>query len=218
MTHHGRHLPRVLGAAGALCLGSALLTLVPAQASAATELLGNPGFEAADLAPWTCTGTAAPTATTPRSGSSALSATPGAGDLGACTQTVTVQPSTAYTLTAWVKGSYVTLGATGTGVSTSTWANAPAWTQLTRAFTTGPGTTQVTVTLSGWYGSPYQADDVSLSTVGATPSPSQPSSHSPSPTPSPSATTTPTPSPTPTPTATATPGNTVRVTNAKELQ
>ncbi len=214
MTHHGRRLPRVLGAAGALCLGSALLTLVPAQASAAGDLLGNPGFEAPDLAPWTCTGTAAPTATTPRSGGSALSSSPGAGDLGACMQTVTVQPNTAYTLTAWVKGPYVTLGAAGTGVSTSTWANAPAWTQLTRTFTTGPDTTQVTVTLSGWYGSPYQADDVSLSSAGTTPSPSQPTSHSPSPTPTPTATAT----PTPTPTATATPGNTVRVTNASELQ
>ncbi|MFF0486607.1 sheath polysaccharide-degrading enzyme [Streptomyces sp. NPDC004435] len=55
-----------------------------------------------------------------------------------------------------------------------------------------------------------------MSSGGTTPSPSQPTSHSPSPTPTP--TPTPTASATPTPTPTATPGDTVTVTNAKELQ
>ncbi len=219
MTHR---LHRGAAATGALALGSAVLALLPAQAGAATELLANGGFESGALSPWSCTGTAALTASGPHSGAAALSATPGAGDLAPCTQGVDVQPNTGYTLSAWVKGSYVTLAATGTGVSTSTWANAAGWTQLTRTFTTGPDTTRVTVALSGWYGSPYQADDVSLTALGAVPSTPPPSSSAPaSPSPSPSAPASPSPSattPTPSAPASSAAANTVRVSTAKELQ
>ncbi len=208
---------RRAAAAGALALGATALALLPARAGAATELLANGGFESGTLSPWSCAGTAAPTTAAPHSGTTALSATPGAADLAPCSQSVDVQPNTGYSLTAWVKGSYVTLAAAGTGVSTSTWANAPGWTQLTRTFTTGPGTTRVTVTLSGWYGSPYQADDVSLTTLGAVPSTS--ASPSPSPTPSPSPSAPASPSASASPSSSAPPGaNTVRVSTAKELQ
>ncbi|GLW69326.1 hypothetical protein Kpho02_16250 [Kitasatospora phosalacinea] len=209
MTHRPH---RGAAAAGALALGSAVLALLPAQAGAATELLVNGGFESASLSPWTCTGTAATTTSAPHSGTAALTASPGSADLAPCTQGVTVQPNTGYTLTAWVKGPYVTLAASGTGVSTSTWANAPGWTQLTRTFTTGPNTTRVTVALSGWYGSPYQADDVSLTATGAAPTSPPPASASPTPS-----------APVSTPgqndaTLSPPPADTVRVSTAKELQ
>jgi hypothetical protein len=65
-----------------------------------------------------------------------------------------------------VEGNYVYLGDTGTGTSdTSNWTpSASSWTQLQTSFTTGAGTTSVTVYLHGWYGQgTYYADDVSLS-------------------------------------------------------
>jgi chitodextrinase len=112
------------------------------------------------------------------SGSGALSATPAGQDYARCEQTVSVQPSSSYTLSAWVRGDYVFLGATGTGATDpQTWA-APgaAWTQLTTSFTTGSATTKVTVYVNGWYGQgTYYADDVVLDGAGGTPDTTPPS-------------------------------------------
>jgi chitinase len=147
------------------------LTTVTPSAGAAANLVANPGFELGETSGWTCTSGRA--VTTPvHSGSRALSATPSSSDTGQCSQVVSVQPNSAYTLSSWVQGSYVYLGATGTAAGdVSTWTPAAStWTQLSTAFNTGPSTTSVTVYLHGWYGQPgYFADDVTLSGPGGPP-------------------------------------------------
>ncbi len=83
-----------------------------------------------------------------------------------------MKPNSTYTLSAWVQGSYVYLGASGTGTTdVSTWTQSPgAWKQLTTTFTTGPSTTSVSVYTHGWYGTPaYYADDVTLIGPGGDP-------------------------------------------------
>jgi hypothetical protein len=139
------------------------MTLAP-NATAATNLVADPGFESG-LAGWTCDAGTATTVSSPvHSGSNALAGTPSSAADAQCTQTVSVAPNSAYTLTAYVQGSYVYLGATGTGVNASTWtASAPSYQQLSTTFTTGASTTSVTVFVHGWYGQPtYYADDVTL--------------------------------------------------------
>ncbi len=104
------------------------------------------------------------------SGSSALQATPAGSDDAQCAQTVTVRPNASYTLSGYVRGSYVYLGATGTGTTdVSAWTqSAPDWQKLTTTFTTGAATTKVTISTHGWYGTgAYQADDISLVGPGA---------------------------------------------------
>src|SRR5947199_347718 len=115
---------------------------VPTGAMAA-NILANPGFESG-LSGWTCSATSgAAVVTSPvHGGSGALSATPASQDTARCQQTITVRPSSSYTLSAWVRGAYIFLGATGTGTTDpQTWA-APgaAWAQLTSSFTTGSTT------------------------------------------------------------------------------
>ncbi|HEX4702157.1 MAG TPA: hypothetical protein VH352_08525, partial [Pseudonocardiaceae bacterium] len=96
--------------------------------------------------------------------------TPSSSDNAQCTQTVSVQPNSAYTLSDFVIGSFVYLGAAGTGVNTSTWTpSATSYQQLTTTFTTGATTTSVTVFVHGWYAQPtYNADDISLTGPGGT--------------------------------------------------
>ncbi|MEV4557693.1 glycosyl hydrolase family 18 protein [Kitasatospora sp. NPDC049285] len=153
-----------LAVAAAMTVGSTALAVSLGSASAATvNLLGNPGFEAGALTGWTCTNGSV--VTTPvHSGSYALNGAATASDTAQCQQTVAVQPNTQYSLSGWVKGSYVYLGATGTGVNASTWSpSAPNYTQLSTTFKTGASTTSVTVFTHGWYGQgAYQADDLSL--------------------------------------------------------
>ncbi|MBX7550544.1 glycoside hydrolase family 18 protein [Streptomyces sp. NPDC004232] len=137
--------------------------LSSAARAADADVLTNGGFESG-LTGWTCT--AGTTVDSPvHSGSSALQATPAGSDDAQCTQTVTVQPNATYTLSGYVRGSYVYLGATGTGTGdVSTWTqSAPDWQQLSTTFTTGATTTKVTVYTHGWYGTgAYDADDISL--------------------------------------------------------
>ncbi|MBP0448185.1 polysaccharide deacetylase family protein [Kitasatospora sp. RG8] len=142
----------------------------------AANLATNPGFEipASSLADWgsvpgwRCTGgpaEAAVTTSAPHSGGSALAVTPAGDDSnGECAQTVSVQPNTTYTASAWVRGAFVHLGATGTGRDV-----APAWTetthggwqQLTTRFTTGPDAHTVRLYVHGWYQQgPFAVDDV----------------------------------------------------------
>ncbi|WP_164905034.1 chitinase [Streptomyces cyaneus] len=157
-----RSRPLALLAAAALTLPG-LTALSSAARAADADLARNGGFEAG-LDGWTCT--AGTTVNSPvRSGSSALQATPAGSDNARCGQTVTVQPDSQYTLSGYVRGSYVYLGASGTGTTdVSTWTqSAPAWQQLTTTFRTGPSTTRVTVYTHGWYGTgAYHADDISL--------------------------------------------------------
>ncbi|MFI6645583.1 chitinase [Streptomyces sp. NPDC050504] len=145
----------------------------PETASAsAAELARNGGFESG-LDGWSCTAGSGATVTSPvHGGTSALRATPAGSDNARCSQTVKVKPGSAYTLSGWVRGGYVYLGASGTGTTdVSTWTPSAAdWQKLTTGFTTGPNTTSVTIYTHGWYGTPaYHADDLSLSGPGGDP-------------------------------------------------
>nr|WP_312846980.1 glycoside hydrolase family 18 protein [Streptomyces sp. WAC05858] len=143
-----------------------------AAGAAAANLAQNPGFESG-LSGWTCSAGSGTTVASPvHGGSAALKATPAGTDNARCAQTVAVKPNSSYTLSAWVQGSYVYLGASGTGTAdVSTWTpSAPGWQQLSTSFTTGAGTTSVTVYTHGWYGQPaYYADDISLTGPGGDP-------------------------------------------------
>ncbi|MEV7674886.1 MULTISPECIES: chitinase [unclassified Streptomyces] len=166
-----RSRPLTLILAGALAAGG-LLALTPGAQAADAELARNGGFEAG-LDGWTCTaGSGAAVSSPVHGGTKALQATPAGSDNARCSQTVTVKPNSTYALSGWVRGSYVYLGATGTGTTdVSTWTgSAPDWQKLNTSFTTGPSTTSVTIYTHGWYGTPaYQADDLSLYGPGGDP-------------------------------------------------
>ncbi|MDN3058460.1 glycoside hydrolase family 18 protein [Streptomyces sp. SRF1] len=169
-----RRFARLTGAFAATALGATALVALggtPAGAAAA-NLAQNPGFESG-LSGWTCSAGSGSTVTSPvHGGSAALKATPAGTDNARCAQTVAVRPNSSYTLTAWVQGSYVYLGASGTGTTdVSTWTpSASGWQQLSTSFTTGANTTSVTVYTHGWYGQPaYYADDISLTGPGGDP-------------------------------------------------
>ncbi|GAA3642821.1 glycoside hydrolase family 18 protein [Streptomyces chitinivorans] len=140
--------------------------------AAEPNLVRNAGFESG-LNGWTCSAGSGTTVSSPvHGGTAALKATPAGSDNAKCTQTVTVQPDSEYQLSAWVQGSYVYLGASGTGTTdVSTWTpGGSGWQQLRTSFTTGPDTTSVTVHTHGWYGqSAYHVDDVSLTGPGGDP-------------------------------------------------
>ncbi|MFE2581087.1 chitinase [Streptomyces sp. NPDC059378] len=161
-----RPLLALLTAAALAVPGIAALSSAAQAADA--ELIRNGGFEAG-LDGWSCT--AGKTVTSPvRTGGSALQATPAGNDYAQCSQTVTVQPNSQYTLSGYVRGSYVYLGASGTGTTdVSTWTqSASDWQQLTTTFRTGASTTQVTIYTHGWYNTgAYYADDVSVFGPGA---------------------------------------------------
>ncbi|HVV20222.1 MAG TPA: fibronectin type III domain-containing protein [Pseudonocardiaceae bacterium] len=134
-------------------------------ADAATNLVTNPGLESGSLSPWSCdAGTGSVVRSPVHAGSDALAGAASGSADAQCAQTIAVAPNSSYTLSAYVEGDYVYLGATGTGVSASTWTpSATSWQQLTTTFTTGASTTSVSVWLHGWYGQgTYYADDVNL--------------------------------------------------------
>ncbi|MFE7762011.1 chitinase [Streptomyces sp. NPDC057438] len=148
----------------ALALG---LSLVGAGQASAADInnVRNAGFESG-LSDWNCSAGSGGAVTSPvHGGTAALRATPAGQDNARCTQTVAVRPGSTYTLSAWVRGGYAYLGASGTGTTdVSTWTpDSAAWKQLSTTFTTGSSTTSVTVHTHGWYGqAAYYADDVSL--------------------------------------------------------
>ncbi|MCQ6552528.1 glycoside hydrolase family 18 protein [Streptomyces sp. C10-9-1] len=167
------HRTRLGAALAAAALAASALVAVASPAAAAdTELARNGGFEAG-LTGWNCTAGSGSAVSSPvHGGSSALKAAPAGSDNARCSQTVAVKPDSAYSLSAWVQGSYVYLGASGTGTTdVSTWTgSAPTWQRLATTFRTGPSTTRVTVYLHGWYGTPaYHADDVSVLGPGGDP-------------------------------------------------
>ncbi|MEU4577185.1 chitinase [Nonomuraea sp. ATR24] len=163
---------RGFAAAAALALG--LTALHPTSALAANIVL-NPGFESG-LSGWTCSSAEAVSSPV-HGGAGAVRGTPAGADFARCQQTITVQPSTAYQLSAWVQGGYVFLGATGTGVNASTWGQPGAqWQQLKTSFTTGATTTSVAIHVNGWYGTgAYVLDDVILDGPGGQPDTEAPS-------------------------------------------
>ncbi|MEU1339563.1 glycoside hydrolase family 18 protein [Streptomyces sp. NPDC005827] len=147
-----------------------ITALSSAARAADADLAVNGGFESG-LSGWSCTASSGTTVNSPvHGGGSALQANPAGSDNAQCAQTVTVQPGAQYTLSGYVRGSYVYLGASGTGTTdVSTWTqSAPDWQKLTTTFTTGASTTKVTIYTHGWYGTgAYYADDVSLVGPGA---------------------------------------------------
>lgn len=182
-------LAAVLGLAGLVALGGG-------ASAADTNLVVNGGFETGSLANWTCNpGTGSVVSSPVHSGTHALSGAATTSDTAQCTQTVAVQSNSTYTLSAYVQGAYIYLGATGYG---EIWTpSATTYQPLSKSFTTGATATSVTLYLHGWYGlGTYHADDVTLTGPGgSTPSPS-PTTTMPSPTPTPTGTPTPTPTPT----------------------
>ncbi|MYS18580.1 carbohydrate binding domain-containing protein, partial [Streptomyces sp. SID4982] len=157
-----RRLLALLGSA-ALALGGAVA--LPGTAQAA-NVLTNPGFESGGLSPWTCSGNLGSVVSSPvHGGSKALQGAVSSSDNAQCAQTVAVKPNTAYTLSGWVRGSYVYLGVDG---GASTWTSSPsAYSQLSVSFTTGASQTSATVYVHGWYAQgSYQADDISLDGPG----------------------------------------------------
>ncbi|WP_353946768.1 glycoside hydrolase family 18 protein [Streptomyces sp. HUAS MG91] len=165
---HGRPgAPRRLAAALAVTSAAALgVTALAAPAQAAdVNVAKNAGFES-DLSNWTCSAGSGATVSSPvHGGAKALKATPAGQDTAQCSQTVAVKPNSTYTLSSWVQGSYVYLGASGTGTTdVSTWTpGASSWQQLTTSFKTGASTTSVTIYTHGWYGQgAYYVDDVNV--------------------------------------------------------
>ncbi|MFE2324455.1 fibronectin type III domain-containing protein [Streptomyces sp. NPDC059385] len=153
---------------GAALLGAAAVLTAPGSAFGA-DLLANGGFEAAGTpAGWSCTGGLGSVVSSPvHGGSKALAGAATSSDNAKCTQSVSVRPNTTYTLSAWVRGSYVYLGVTG---GPSTWTTSTgAYSLLTVTFTTGASQTSAEVYLNGWYGQgTYYADDVTLDGPGGT--------------------------------------------------
>src|SRR5436305_7813932 len=135
-------------------------------ASAATNLVTNPGFESG-LTGWSCS--AGKTVSAPvHSGAAALEGAASNSDTGQCTQDVAVVSGQQYTLSAWVQGNYVYLGVTG---GASTWTpGSSGYSQLSLTFTASSSTAQLY--LHGWYAQgPYHADDVVLAGAGVTVTP-----------------------------------------------
>ncbi|MEV4558665.1 polysaccharide deacetylase family protein [Kitasatospora sp. NPDC049285] len=175
---------RRLAAVAAATVLAALATAPAAHADAApaVNLATNPGFEIPTLPladwgsvpGWHCAPGEAAVSAAARTGGSALAVTPAAADsTGQCTQTLAVRPGTTYTYSAWVRGAYVFLGATGTGHDVApSWTpgTGDGWQRLTTSFTTGPSTTSVQLYVHGWYEQgPFAVDDVSV--TGDTPAP-----------------------------------------------
>lgn len=155
-----------------LLAAATLVASAPAVSAADADLVRNGGFEAG-LDGWNCANQSGAAVTAPkRTGDHALKATPAGSDHAKCSQTIAVKPNSTYTLGAWVQGSHVYLGASGTGTTdVSTWTQSPdAWKQLTTTFTTGPSTTSVSVYTHGWYGTPaHYVDDLTLIGPGGEP-------------------------------------------------
>ncbi|MFI1469621.1 chitinase [Streptomyces wuyuanensis] len=158
---------RWLGGVLAMAVGAGLGLTGGAGTAVAADVNNakNAGFESG-LSGWTCSaGSGAVVSSPVHAGASALRGTPSGQDNAKCSQTVSVKPNSTYRLSAWVQGSYVYLGASGTGTTdVSVWTpGGSGWSQLSTTFTTGSGTTSVTVYTHGWYGQPaYFADDVSV--------------------------------------------------------
>ncbi|WP_181804080.1 carbohydrate binding domain-containing protein [Streptomyces shenzhenensis] len=151
-------------------LGSAALALAGAIAlpgtAQAANILSNPGFESGSLTPWSCTGNLGSVVSSPvHGGAKALAGAASSSDNAQCTQTVAVQPGTTYSLSGWVRGSYVYLGVTG---GASTWTTSTSqYSQLTVSFTTGASQTSAEIYVHGWYAQgTYYADDISLDGPG----------------------------------------------------
>ena len=168
--------------------------------AAGSNLVTNPGFEAGNLSGWNCDAGDVVVASPVHTGLHALQITPGSSSTGQCTQTISVQSNTAYTLSGYLSGAYAYLGING---GASTWQSTGTYGQLTVNFTTGSNQTSVTVYVHGWYaqGNVF-ADDIALTGPAGSNPPTTPTSTPTIPTPTP---TTPISTPPPTNTPVPTP-------------
>jgi hypothetical protein len=162
----GRRLGRLVVGAAAVALvtvGVPALTSLPAAAQ--TNLLVNGNFQDGNLSGWSCSSLDSVVTSPTYSGAAyALEGAASNSDDAQCSQSVSVQPSTSYTLSGWVEGAYVYIGDS----SGDNWTpSATTWQQLTTSFTTSSSTTSVTVYVHGWYAQgTYYADDMSLTGPG----------------------------------------------------
>jgi chitinase len=149
-----------------LLLGLGVAAVAPAASAASANLLSNGDFATGSTSGWTCSsGDTVVTSPTYDGSAYALAGTPTDGDYARCSQVVSVQPSSSYSLSGWVEGDYVYLGDSGSGgTDTSDWTpSATTWTELSTSFTTGSATTSVTIYVNGWYAQPeFYADDLTL--------------------------------------------------------
>ena len=182
-----------------LCSVAALVfSQQPLQVHAAgSNLVVNSGFETGNLSNWTCDAGNTVVSSPVYSGSYALEMSPGNSTTGQCTQTISVQPDTSYTLSGYFDGSYAYIGING---GPSTWKSTSSYGQLTVSLTTSASQTSVSIYVHGWYGQGnVYADDIALvGPAGSGTPPPQPTATS-IPTPQPTTIVTPTPTKVPTP-------------------
>jgi hypothetical protein len=169
-----------------------------AAGAASANLVANGNFATGTLTGWTCSAGTATVVTSPvyTGDQYALDGNATSSNDAQCTQVISVQPSSSYSLSAEVQGDYVYLGTTGDGTTdVSTWSAESTWNQLSVSFTTGSSTTSVTIYLHGWYAEgAYYADNVTMTGSAGGGSPTTSPSPSPTPTPTPTSTSTPPPS------------------------
>lgn len=117
---------RWLAATASTALAAGVAAVLGGTAGAAdANLVTNPGFEGG-LTGWSCDPRTATVVPTPvHTGTHALSGTATSSDDAQCTETVAVQPNSTYTLTDFVQGTFVYLGATGIGVNALNWTRPP---------------------------------------------------------------------------------------------
>jgi chitinase len=168
-----------------------------------TNLVSNPGFETGDLTGWSCDAGNTVVSSPVHSGSHALQLNPSGSTTGQCTQTISVQANTSYTLSAYVDGPYAYIGVNGYSTS---WTSSSSYTNLSYTFTTGTTATTITIYVHGWYAQgSVGVDDVALSGPAGTSTPTPTPAPITTPTSVPPATPTPAPIATPTPMPTMTP-------------
>ncbi len=129
--------------------------------STSGNLVANPGFETGSLSRWTCNAGDTVVSSPVHSGSHALQVTPSNSTTGECDQTITVQASHTYTLSAYVDGPYAYIGVSG---GSSNWTTSTSYTRLSVTFTTTSAQTSITIYVHGWYAQAnVYVDDFTLS-------------------------------------------------------